>query len=93
MKKEKKLKIKPSQKDNRRYFILNSGEENKVKKVILDYLGVLGFAKANYMNIKTKEKKIVGSCLRESLEDVRAAFALSGISIERVSGTIKGLSK
>jgi hypothetical protein len=90
--KEKKLKLKPSQRDKRRYFILNSKDKNKIEKAILDYLGILGFAKANYIKIEIKgQKKIMGSCLCKSLEDVRAALALSGISIEKVSGTIKGL--
>lgn len=95
MKKAKKLNLKPSQRDKRRYFILNASGPDGVRKVLLDYLGVLGFAKAGYMEIKTKEiqGRVVGSCLRNSLEDVRAGLALAGISVEKVSGTIKGLSK
>jgi RNase P/RNase MRP subunit POP5 len=95
MEKGKKLKLKPSQRDKRRYFILNTLESVKVKKALLDYLGILGSAKADYNEIRVKEikGKIVGSCLRKSLEDVRAGLALAGISVEKVSGTIKGLLK
>ena len=33
----------------------------------------------------------VGSCIVKSLNDIRAALALSGITIEKVSGTLKAL--
>jgi RNase P/RNase MRP subunit POP5 len=36
-------------------------------------------------------KKTIGSCTAGSLEQVRAALALQKITIEKVSGTIKGL--
>lgn len=95
MEKRKRLKLKPSQRDKRRYFILNTSESAKVRKALLDYLGILGSAKADYKEIRIKEikGKVVGSCLRNSLEEVRAGVALAGISVEKVSGTIKGLSK
>ena len=35
---------------------------------------------------------MVGSCLVKSLDDVRASLAFAGIKIEKVSGTLKGLS-
>ncbi|MFA4960800.1 MAG: hypothetical protein WC548_04005 [Candidatus Pacearchaeota archaeon] len=93
MKKEKKLKLKASQKDSRRYFLILKNE--RVEKIILDYLGIFGAAKASYVEVSGKNfsGKTVGSVLRESLDDVRAALALNGISVEKVSGTIKGLSK
>ncbi|MEI6058421.1 MAG: hypothetical protein WCP89_01490 [archaeon] len=96
-KKAGKLKLKPSARDNRRYFIvssLNAGDvsNEKIEKAILDYVGVLGMARSAYMFVKKKnEKKIVGSCSRESLNDVRASLAFYGMRIDKVSGTIKGL--
>ena len=90
--KTKKLKLKPSQRDNRRYFLVKKTSKD-IEKIILEYLGILGSAKANYMEVKNLSDKIVGSVDRKSLDDVRSALALSGISIEKVSGTIKGLEK
>ena len=90
--KTKKLKLKPSQRDNKRYFIISKTSKD-VEKIILDYLGILGAAKANYLEIKNLSDKIVGSVNRKSLDDVRAALALEKISVEKVSGTIKGLGK
>lgn len=90
--KGKKLKLKPSARDKRRYFLVRASNE-KVEDAILDYVGVLGFAKSAYLKVVTKDfpGKLVGSCLVKSLDEVRAALALAGISLEKVSGTLKGL--
>ena len=90
----KKLRLKPSAKDRRRYFLVRETNK-KVESVILEYIGVLGFAKSAYMKVNTKDfpDKLVGSCLVKSLEDVRAALALAGIKIEKVSGTLSGLKR
>lgn len=90
MVKVKRLKLKPSARDKRRYFLV-SANNDKVEKAILEYLGVLGMAKAAYMKVKSVGGKTMGSCLRKSLNDVRAALGMVGIKIEKVSGTIKGL--
>ena len=94
LKKTKKLKLKPSSRDKRRYFLVRSSE-SKVEKAILDYLGILGFSKSAYLRVKSPNfpGRIVGSCLTKSLDDIRASLALEGIKIEKVSGTIKGLEK
>lgn len=87
-----KLKLKPSARDKRRYFLVRATNE-KVEAAILEYVGVLGFAKSAYVkvNMKNSSGKLVGSCLVKSLENVRAALALAGIRIEKVSGTLRGL--
>ena len=89
---KKKLRLSPSARDKRRYFLVRASNE-RVEKVILDYVGVLGFSKSAYREVVTKDfaGKLVGSCLVKSLDEVRAALALAGIRVERVSGTLKGL--
>ena len=91
----KKLKLKPSARDKRRYFIINGGSDKKIKDAILKYIGVLGLARASYMPVKVSELKgkTIGSCLRKELESIRAALTLADIRIEKVSNTIKGLSR
>ena len=93
MKKAKKLKLKASARDKRRYVLINCESNKKVEDAILEYIGVLGFAKSAYMKVNTKDfpGRLVGSCLVKSLEEVRAALAFAGIKIEKVSGTLKGL--
>jgi RNase P/RNase MRP subunit POP5 len=86
-----KLKLKVSAKDKRRYFYMNSSDKKKIEKSILDYIGILGFSKSAFMFVEI-DGKLIGSCLRESLEDVRASLAFAKIKIQKVSGTIKGLT-
>ena len=94
--KVKRLKLRPSARDKRRYFLVRATNA-KVEKAILEYVGVLGFGKSAYKQVTGVRCQmsggIVGSCLVKSLEDVRAALAFAGIKIEKVSGTLKGLGK
>ena len=94
MVKIKKLKLKPSARDKRRYFLVKSNN-TKVEFAILEYIGILGFAKSAYMKVNTTDfpRWFVGSCLVKSLEDIRVALALAEIKIEKVSGTLKGLKR
>lgn len=98
MAKVKKLRLKPSARDKRRYLLIKASNSD-IEDAILDYIGILGFAKSAYMKVDvSREAKwkldkgyIIGSCLVKSLDEVRAALALAGINIERVSGTLKSL--
>lgn len=91
-----KLKIKSSAKIKRRYILIQ-GEKSEVEKTILDYLGILGWAKASPVFVDTLKatEKIILSIDRKALADVRAAFEVSDTKakILRVSGTLKGLRK
>lgn len=86
----KRLKLKASMRDNRRYLLASASNE-KIEQAILDYIGVLGFAKSAYVKVKETSHQTIGGVLRESLNDVRAALALAGICVLKVSGTLKGL--
>jgi len=90
----KKLKLRPSVRDKRRYFLVRASN-SRVEAAILEYIGVLGFARSAYLGVRESKVGgqgfIVGSCLVKSLDEVRAALVLAGIKIERVSGTLKGL--
>ncbi|MFZ5955479.1 MAG: hypothetical protein ACOYT4_03560 [Nanoarchaeota archaeon] len=89
----KKLKLKPSSRENRRYLLINEKKNFRIEKAILDYMGLLGFAKAGYIKVKSENEKIIACVTREELEKVRASLCLAGISVEKVSGTLKGLHK
>jgi RNase P/RNase MRP subunit POP5 len=92
-KKEKVLKLKPSAKDKRRYLLISESSNKKIEEAILKYIGELGFAKAAYMYVKVPEikNKIVGSCLRKELINVKTALSLAGIKVEKVAETLKRL--
>lgn len=87
------MKIKPSAKIRRRHLLLE-GKKEDIEKAILEYIGILGWAKATPVFIR-KEDKIILSIERKSLSDVRAAFELypEKIRVLKVSGTLKGLGK
>jgi RNase P/RNase MRP subunit POP5 len=90
-----KLKQKPSAKIHRRYLLIIASKK-EIERVILEYLGVLGWAKAVPVFVaKTGHKDSVLAVERKSLEDVRAAFEIaeSKAKILKVSGTLKGLAK
>lgn len=92
-KKSKQLRLKPTQRDNRRYFIVDSLDQKEIENAILKYIGVLGFSKAAFMFVKDEKiiGKTIGSCDRVSLINVKTALILSGIKVEKVASTIKGL--
>lgn len=91
IKPNKKLKLKNSQRDDRRYLLIKEKNNEKVEQAILDYIGILGMAKSAYLKVKSEGDFIIGAVKREELEKVKASLTLSGISVLKVSGTLKGL--
>jgi len=89
------LKQKPSQRIKRRYLLLKAKNKEDVEKVILDYVGILGWARASPFFAGTKKEGIVFAIDRKMVDEIRAAFELSkeDIKIIKVSGTLKGLDK
>lgn len=86
-----KLKLKPSARLNRRYILLEANSKNEVESAILDYIGILGWAKASPIFVKSSGNLIL-AIARTELTNVRAAFEASGkIKVLKVSGTLKGL--
>lgn len=93
--KNKQLKLKPSARDKRRYLLIDEKSNEKIEEILLKYLGILGFAKTSYLQVKNNKlkDKIIGSCLRKELINVKTALTLEGIKVEKVSETIKRLSE
>ena len=90
-----KLKTKPSARLNRRYLLLEANSKQEIESIILDYIGLLGWAKAAPTFVNNPEKKFILAIERAELTNVRAAFEASSkkIKILRISGTLKGLGK
>ena len=88
------LKLKPSARINRRYLLIEGSKED-IEKVILDYIGILGWAKSSPMFINTKSKSIILAIDRKMINDVRASFEIckEKIKVLKVSGTLKKLEK
>jgi len=93
MKLTRKLKLKNAERDNRRYMLIQERDNEKIEKAILDYIGILGFAKSAYIKVLSENNQTISAVRREELEKVKAALALAGINITKISGTLKGLGK
>ena len=89
------MKLKPSAKPKKHYILFNSDSKQSIEKIILDYIGILGWAKADPKFIATNTNKTILAVERKSVINIKAAFEIADTSIKilRVSGTIKGLSK
>lgn len=89
------LKLKATERSKRRYLLIDGASREIVENTILDYLGILGWAKAAPFFVEHTGREIVLAVERISLNDVKAALALSpsAIRVIRVSGTLKGLRK
>lgn len=87
------MKLKPSARMNRRYLLLSGGSQQDIEKIVLEYMGILGWAKAAPVFLKSKKGNIILCIKRKMVDDMRAAFEISEtkIKILRVSGTLKGL--
>ena len=91
-----KLKIKPSASARRIYLLLESKSRADVEKAIVDYIGILGWAKASPIFVEggKDEGRMILAIERGEINNVRAAFEASSLNLKilKISGTIKGLS-
>ena len=85
-----KLKLLPSLKEKKHYLAFE-GEKEKVEKALLEFLGILGVAKANPSVIWTKNRKGILSFNRKYADDIKTALIFSGIHTLGISGTINKL--
>ena len=87
------LKLKPSARARKRYLLIQGKKEN-IEKAILDYVGILGYAKASPVFTKKGENYVL-TVNRREIDKIRGAFAISAdkIKILKVSGTLKGIRK
>ncbi len=86
--------LKPTMREKKRYLLIKGKNLKKnIEDSILDFVGVLGMAKIGLKFIKSYKNSIIISITRESLNHVRASFAVwpNEIKITKVSGTLKGL--
>ena len=82
-------KLKPSMREKKRYLLLETKlSKEEIEKVILDFIGILGYSKAGVSFVKSN----ILAVNRESVDNIRASFALSNeIKVKRVSGSLKKL--
>ncbi len=84
--------LKPSMREKKRYLLLKgSNLKANVRKAILDGIGILGMSRVGFAWVKDN----IIAINRESLNEIRACFALYPEKIEvlLVSGSLKKLKK
>ena len=84
--------LKPSHREKKRYLLVKGKDVSKknIEDVILEFIGVLGFAEASPQFIKVGKSQIVLAINRRSLDKVRTSFLLSDNDLEivKVSGSV-----
>lgn len=86
--------LKPSFREKKRYLLVKGKNlKENLSKAIKDFIGVLGMSEASMETIKFGENWAIISANRNSVDKIRASFAVwpEKIEVERVSGTLKGL--
>ena len=95
--------LKPSHREKKRYLLIsgkNAGRK-EIEEILLEYVGVLGYAKISPQFVGGAEKKegkagkLILAINRKELDKVRASFAISekDVKIEKVSGSLIKLKK
>lgn len=88
--------LKPSAKENKRYLLIKGKNLGaNVEKALFDFLGVLGVSKLGMKWIKKDVSSGILAVNREGVDSVRASLCVwpEKISVEKVSGTLRGLGR
>ena len=87
--------LKPSHREKKRYLLIKGKDADKknIDEIILEFIGVLGYAECSPQIINKSEGKVILSINRKSLDKIRSSFLLSqkDLKIIKVSGSIKNL--
>lgn len=82
--------------EKKRYLLIKGKNPKKeIEKALKDFLGVLGMSKIGLGWIKTGKESAIISINRKMVDNVRASLVVwpEKLTVEKVSGTLKGLSK
>jgi len=84
--------LKPSHREKKRYLLIKGKDANrkKIDEIILEFVGVLGYAEVCPHFIKVGKGQIVMAINRKSLDKVRTSFLMSGkdLQVVKVSGSV-----
>ncbi len=88
--------LKPSMREKKRYLLVRGKNlKENIPKAIQEFIGTWGMSKTSLSFIKSSDDFVIISINREMLNNVRAALCVwpEKMSVEKVSGTIRGLGK
>ncbi|MEK6936180.1 MAG: hypothetical protein AABW67_05310 [Nanoarchaeota archaeon] len=87
--------LKPSHREHKRYLLIKGTNVNKkiIEEVILEFIGVLGWAEASPQFIKENNNSVVLAINRDCLDKIRTSFLMSNkdLKIVKVSGAVGNL--
>jgi len=87
--------LKPSHREKKRYLLIKGKDANLkiIEEVILEFIGVLGYANSSPQIIKSAAGKVILAINRKEVDKIRTSFLMSGKNLEivKVSGTLKNL--
>lgn len=88
--------LKPSQRENKRYLLIKGKNlKENIEKAILDFIGILGMSKVGLGWIKSNANSAIISINREMVDSIRASLCVwpEKMTVQKISGTLKGLNK
>jgi RNase P/RNase MRP subunit POP5 len=87
--------LKPSHREKKRYLLIEGRDADKknIDEVILEFIGVFGYAEASPQFLKIDSNNLIMSVNRKMIDKIRSSFLMSqkDIRIKRVSGSVKKL--
>lgn len=87
--------LKPSHREKKRYLLIKGrdAEKKNIDDVILEFVGVLGYAEISPQIVKAGDEKVILAVNRNAIDKVRSSFLMSSkdLKIARVSGSLKKL--
>jgi len=87
--------LKPSHRERKRYLLIKGKDASRknIDEVILEFVGVLGYAEASPQVVKFGKGWVALAINREGLDKVKSSFLMSGkdIRVEKVSGSVKNV--
>tara|TARA_Y100000310_G_C20555378_1_gene750236 strand:+ start:282 stop:557 length:276 start_codon:yes stop_codon:yes gene_type:complete len=87
--------LKPSHRERKRYLLVKGEDasKNTIEKVILEFIGVLGYAESGVSFVKVDKGGVVVAVNREAVDKIRSSFLMSkkDLNIVKVSGSVKNV--
>ena len=87
--------LKPSHREKKRYLLVKGRDvsKNNIEKIILEFIGVLGYAEVGISFVKINKANVIIAVNREAIDKIRTSFLMSkkDLKIEKVSGSVKNV--
>ena len=87
--------LKPSHREDKRYVLIKGKSINQkiIDEIILEFIGILGYAEASPQIIKSDKNQVILSINKGSLDKIKTSFIVSnsGLEVVQVSGSVKKL--